>query len=86
MSQAPVGQRSAQRPQCTHTSSSLSITREVCGNGPDAKMSCVRFLAGALNRFLNSGYSPSLAMVKHRTGHTSTQASHSMHNLSVNTV
>src|SRR3546814_7658279 len=27
MSQAPVGQRSAHRPQCRHTSSSLTITR-----------------------------------------------------------
>ena len=32
MSQAPVGQRSAHRPQCRQTSSSLTITRPVCGN------------------------------------------------------
>src|SRR3954468_15128420 len=29
MSQAPVGQRSAQRPQCRHRSSSLAMTRPV---------------------------------------------------------
>src|SRR3546814_3491950 len=31
MSQAPVGQRSAHRPQCRHTSSSLTITRPEIG-------------------------------------------------------
>src|SRR6185312_15154555 len=35
MSQAAVGQRSAQRPQCTQRSSSLTMTRAVCGSGPD---------------------------------------------------
>src|SRR5262245_29110027 len=34
MSQAPVGQRSAHRPQCRHTSSSFTITFEVL-SGPD---------------------------------------------------
>ena len=35
MSQAPVGQRSAHRLQCTHRSSSLTITRLVCGSASD---------------------------------------------------
>ncbi len=33
MSQAPVGQRSAHSPQCTHRFSSFSITRAVCLSG-----------------------------------------------------
>ena len=33
MSQAAVGQRSAHRPQCTHRSSSLTMTRPVCCSG-----------------------------------------------------
>src|SRR5687768_13805099 len=35
MSQAAVGQRSAHRPQCTHRSSSLTMTRPVCFSGDD---------------------------------------------------
>src|SRR5205823_2656620 len=36
ISQAAVGQRSAHRPQCTQTSSSLTMMRPVCGSGADA--------------------------------------------------
>src|SRR5690242_20859564 len=35
MSHAAVGQRSAHRPQCTHRSSSLTMTRAVCFSGDD---------------------------------------------------
>ena len=35
MSQAAVGQRSAQRPQWTQRSSSLTITRPVCGSAAE---------------------------------------------------
>src|SRR5262245_26793838 len=35
MSQAAVGQRSAHRPQCTHRSASLTITRPVCFSADD---------------------------------------------------
>ena len=37
MSQAPVGQRSAQKPQCSHTSSSLTMTRCVF-NGAESEL------------------------------------------------
>ena len=45
MSQAPVGQRSAQSPQCTQRSSSFTITRPVCGKSSETYRSCVRFSA-----------------------------------------
>ncbi len=89
MSHAAVGQRSAQRPQWTHTSSSLTISRAVWGSAPEAKMSCFRFFAGALRRVRSSAsVPPSLngAMVRQCTGQTSTQASHSMQSRSVKTV
>ena len=35
MSHAAVGQRSAHRPQCTHTFSSLTMSRAVCGSGSE---------------------------------------------------
>ncbi len=35
MSQAAVGQRSAHNPQCTQTSSSLTMTRPVCGSAAE---------------------------------------------------
>ena len=40
MSQAAVGQRSAHKPQCTHTSSSLTMTRPVCGSALDTYSAC----------------------------------------------
>ena len=58
MSQAAVGQRSAHRPQWTQTSSSLTMTRPVCGSPPDTKISCVRLVAGAVSRLRSSASSP----------------------------
>ena len=40
MSHAPVGQRSAHSPQCTHKFSSFSITRAVCLSGAETKSCC----------------------------------------------
>ncbi len=40
MSHAPVGQRSAHSPQCTHRFSSFSITRAVCCSGADTNSGC----------------------------------------------
>ena len=50
MSQAPVGQRSAHSPQCTHRFSSLSITRAVCLSGADTKSCCSASSRAALRR------------------------------------
>src|SRR5260370_1197683 len=50
MSHAAVGQRSAHSPQCTHRSSSLTMTREVCGRAADTYSAWVWFLAGACRR------------------------------------
>src|ERR1700729_3975699 len=47
MSQAAVGQRSAHRPQCTHTSSSFTMTRAVCGRAADTYNGWVGLVAGA---------------------------------------
>ena len=47
MSQAAVGQRSAHRPQCTQTSSSLTMTRPVCFSGAETYKAWVTFFAGA---------------------------------------
>src|SRR5687768_1897970 len=85
MSQAPVGQRSAHRPQCRQTSSSFTITRCVL-SGPETYKSCVRFSAGALSLVRRSGSSALPVKVMQSIGQMSTQASHSMHSLSVNTV
>src|SRR3989475_13141099 len=85
MSQAPVGQRSAHRPQCRHTSSSLTITLPVFSS-PDTYRSCVGFLAGALRRPRRSASSPFRVKLMQSIGQMSTQASHSMHSLSANTV
>ena len=35
-----MGQRSAQRPQCTQTSSSFTMMRPVCGSGSETKSAC----------------------------------------------
>ena len=48
MSQAAVGQRSAHSPQCTQRSSSLTMTRPVCGSAAETYSGCVRFFAGAV--------------------------------------
>ena len=50
MSQAPVGQRSAHRPQCTQTSSSLTMTRAVCFSGAEMYSGWVTLRAGAFSR------------------------------------
>ena len=42
MSQAAVGQRSAHSPQCTQRSSSLTITRPVCGSAAETYSACVQ--------------------------------------------
>ena len=86
MSQAAVGQRSAQSPQWTQTSSSLTITRPVCGSPPDTKIAWVVLVAGTVSRWRSSGSSPLAVMVRQLVGQTSTQASHSMQRLSVNAV
>ena len=78
MSQAPVGQRSAHRPQCRQTSSSLAITRPVF-SAPETYRSCVRFSAGAFSRVRRSASSPLTVKVMQSIGQMSTQASHSMH-------
>ncbi len=85
MSQAPVGQRSAHRPQCRQTSSSLTMTRPVF-SGPPTYRSCARLSAGAFRRWRSSASSPSAVKVMQSIGQMSTQASHSMQALSVNTV
>src|SRR3546814_2828218 len=78
MSQAPVGQRSAHRLQCRHTSSSLTITRSVF-SGSDTYRSCSRFSDGAVSRVRRSASSPLVVKVMQSVGQMSTQASHSMH-------
>ena len=85
MSHAPVGQRSAHRPQCRQTSSSFTITRPVF-KPPETYRSCARFSAGAFNRVLRSASSPLVVKVMQSIGQMSTQASHSMHSGSANTV
>src|SRR6202011_5363062 len=85
MSQAPVGQRSAQRPQCRHTSSSLAMMRPVLSPFATYR-SCVRLRDGAFNRVLRSVSSPSAVKVMQSIGQISTQASHSMQSFGANTV
>ncbi len=85
MSQAPVGQRSAHRPQCRHTSSSLAMMRPVLSVA-ETYSSCVRLVAGALSRARSSGSSPFTVKVMQSIGQMSTQASHSMHLVLMNTV
>src|SRR5688572_19133227 len=85
MSHAPVGQRSAHRPQCRHTSSSFTITLFVF-NSSETYRSWVTFNAGALRLFLNSFSSALGVKVMQSIGQMSTQASHSMHRLPLNTV
>ena len=43
MSHAPVGQRSAHRPQCRQTSSSFTITRPVGSPSADTRSAWSRF-------------------------------------------
>src|SRR5206468_12858684 len=85
MSHAPVGQRSAHRPQCRHTSSSFTITRPVFKPCATYK-SCVRLREGALSRARSSVSSPSRVNVMQSMGQMSTQASHSMQRGGLNTV
>ena len=85
ISHAPVGQRSAHSPQCRQTSSSFAMMRPVF-SWPDTYSACSRLCAGAVRRVRSSASSPSSVKVMQSTGQMSTQASHSMHSLSVNTV
>ena len=48
MSQAAVGQRSAHSPQCTHRSSSFTMTRAVCGNAAETMQRLGEILRGRL--------------------------------------
>src|SRR6202044_3719794 len=64
MSQAAVGQRSAHRPQCTQTSSSLTMTRAVCGSGAETYSACERLVAGAVRWLRNSVSVPFCVMVR----------------------
>ena len=85
MSQAPVGQRSAHSPQCRHTSSSLTSTRPVL-SWVLTYSGCSRLSDGAFSRVRSSASSPLAVKVMQSVGQMSTQASHSMHSLAVNTV
>src|SRR5688572_16829361 len=86
MSQAAVGHRSAHRPQCRQTSSSLTITRAV-GKVSETYKSCVGLSAGTFSLARKSFSSSSFFVnVMQEVGQTSTQASHSMHFDSVKTV
>jgi len=85
MSQAPVGQRSAHKPQCKQTSSSLAMTRPVF-SGAETYRSCSVLVAGAFNRVRKSASSPLAVKLMQSIGHMSTQASHSMHAGAENTV
>jgi hypothetical protein len=86
MSQAAVGQRSAHSPQCTHRSSSFTMTRPVCGRAADTYSGCARLRAGALRRVRSCASTPLWVMVRQSTGQMSRQASHSMHSFALNTV
>src|SRR5271154_6084177 len=86
MSHAAVGQRSAHRPQCTHTSSSFTMTRPVCGSALETYSACCELVAGAFRRERSCDSLPFGAMVRQSTGQMSMHASHSMHSLVVNTV
>src|SRR5207302_8495299 len=82
---AQVGQRSAQRPQCRQTSSSFTMTLFVF-NSEETYESCVGFFAGAFRRVRRSFSSPLATKLMQSIGQMSTQASHSMHRRSENTV
>src|SRR5687767_15937439 len=86
ISHAAVGQRSAHSPQCTQTSSSLTITRAVCCNGAETNNGCLGCSEGAFNRCRKSVSSQLGVMVKQSTGQISMHASHSIHSLASNTV
>ena len=85
MSQAPVGQRSAHRPQCRHTSSSFTITRPVFRLS-ETYRSWVRFSDGAVRCVRSSASSSFPVNVMQSIGQMSTQASHSMQASLANTV
>ena len=84
MSQAAVGQRSAHRPQCTQRSSSLTMTRPVCGSarGDVERLRRVRRPARAGACAARPPRRRGV-MVRQSTGQMSMQASHSMHSLAV---
>ena len=56
MSQAAVGQRSAHRPQCTHRSSSLTMTRPVCFSGDGYVQGLSDILRGRLEPRAQIGF------------------------------
>ena len=85
MSQAPVGQRSAHRPQCRQTSSSLTMTLPVFSTSETYK-SWVRFNAGAVRCVRNAASSSLSVKLMQSIGQMSTQASHSMQASLMNTV
>ncbi len=59
-------------------SSSLTITRSVCGSPSDTYNGCFRLSAGAVSRVRSSASSPGAVMVRQSTGQMSMHASHSM--------
>ena len=67
-------------------SSSLTITRPVCGKPSDTYRSCSWFSAGADRRVRRSSSSPLFVIVRQLTGQTSIHASHSIQSFSANTV
>ena len=82
MSHAPVGQRSAQRPQWRHTSSSFTMTRPVFSvarrhRGPASRSTP----APSAGRAAPSSSALSVKVMQ-STGQMSTQASHSMQSVS----
>ena len=85
MSHAPVGQRSAHRPQCRQTSSSFTITRPVF-TGADNVQILREVQRRRLQPRAQLGFVAVGVNVMQSIGQMSTQASHSMHSLSVNTV
>src|SRR5690606_278155 len=85
MSQAPVGQRSAQSPQCRQTSSSLTMMRPV-PSVSETYSGCSGLSAGAVSRCLSSSSPPFAVKLMQSIGQMSTQASHSMHLSRRNTV
>ena len=78
MSQAPVGQRSAHRPQCTHTSSSFTITRFVCTSASETYSGCDGLRRGAVSLSASESSGVSSTIVRQSVGQTSMHASHSM--------
>ena len=86
MSQAPVGQRSAHRPQCRHTSSSLTMTRPVFRSRRHVEVLRQRCSPGHSAAGADRLRRRSSVKVMQSIGQMSTQASHSMQSAGMNTV